>query len=134
VVPAGAPLAGFAVLPFANTRSVTILNTGGNPLLFGSTYVADSSGWPTDWGGSSGNVIPIEGFNCARIPVGASLTLDLGSFQERGNMGFNATNTFNTAAPTLPSADQFPMTVLWFSSTGGASSAVVTYLSRLGLF
>ena len=134
VVPAGGIPQGFASLPFSNTRSITVLNTGGNPLLFGSVYLPDQTQWPIGWGGTGPGIIPLEGFNCARIPVGASMTLDVGSFQERGNMGFGSTNAFDTAAPTLPTADQFPITIIFFSAIGGPTTGVVTYVNKLGLF
>lgn len=134
-VPAAQPvLSGYAVLPVSNTRSVTVLNTGGNPLLFGSIYVPDQSQWPVTWGGTGPGVIPIEGSNCARIPVAASLTIDIGSFQDRGNMGFGSTSAFNTAVPTLPPATEFPITVIFFSSIGGNTTGTVTYVNRLGQF
>jgi hypothetical protein len=111
-----------------------VLNTGGNILLFGSIYVPDQSQWPVTWGGTGPGVIPIEGSNCARIPVAASLTIDIGSFQDRGNMGLGSPDAFNTAAPTLPPADQFPITVIFFSSIGGNTTGIVTYVNRLGQF
>jgi hypothetical protein len=120
-----------AALPYANTRQIVILNTGVNALLFGVQFCSDQTDWPSTFGGAGAAIVPVEGFNCTRIPAGGSLTLDIGSLQDRGNMGVP---NFDTGAPVPPSTVEFPFSLIFFSSLVGPTTADVTYVNRLGLY
>ena len=121
-----------AVLPFANTREMVILNRGTNPVLFGVEFYSDASTWPTTFGGTGPALSLSEGLNCTRIPAGASLTISLGAYQERGNFNLVA---YNTAAPGVPLASEFPLSLITFASTAaGATTVDITYIAKLGQF
>ncbi len=120
-----------AALPYSNTRQMVILNTGVNPLLFGVLYLPNATTWPSTFGGTGPAVVPVEGGNCTRIPAGGSLTLDLGSLQDRGNM---AVPGFDTAAPVVPAPGEFPFSLIFFSSLVGPTTGDITYVNRLGLY
>jgi hypothetical protein len=120
-----------AALPYANTRQIVILNTGVNPLLFGVQFCSTQADWPSNFGGAGAAIVPVEGFNCTRVPAGGSLTLDIGSLQDRGNMGVP---NLDTAAPVPPGPVEFPFTLIFFSSLVGPTTADVTYVNRLGLY
>ena len=66
-----------------------------------------------------------EGNNCARIPVGGSLSIDLLSYQERGN--FRPVSGFLTA---------YPVYTIFFGATGAGldSQVSITYVNKLGAF
>jgi len=122
----------FAALPFANTRQIVILNRGTNPVLFSVEFFAAQSGWTSTFGGTGGALTVVEGQNSTRIPAGASLSIDLGSYQERGNFNLAA---YNTAAPVVPPATEFPLSLITFASTAaGATTVDITYLAKLGQF
>jgi hypothetical protein len=121
-----------AALPFANTREMVILNRGTNPVLFGVEFYSSTSVWPSTFGGPGGALTLTEGLNCTRIPAGASLTLNLGAYQERGNFNLAA---YNTAAPVVPLASEFPLSLITFASTAaGATTVDITYITKLGQF
>lgn len=121
-----------AALPFANTRQMVILNRGTNPVLFGVEFIATQAAWPVTFGGTGGALTLVEGANATRIPAGASFSVDLGSYQERGN--FNLAG-YNTAVPVVPPADQFPLSLITFASTAaGATTVDITYVAKLGQF
>jgi hypothetical protein len=123
---------GIGNFPFGNTRTIVILNTGGNPLLFSVTTYSQQSLWPSNLGGTGAALNLTEGFNATRIPVGASLSIDLGSYQERGNF---TTAGFNQAAPVPPPPSAFPFNLITFASTAaGVTTADITYIARLGAF
>lgn len=123
---------GIGAFPFGNTRTMVILNTGVNPLLFSVTLYSAPSLWPSNLGGTGAGLALTEGFNATRIPAGASLTIDLGSYQERGNF---TTAGFNQAAPVVPPATDFPFNLITFASTAaGVTSADITYIARLGAY
>ena len=135
---AGAPVipiktgATIAALPFSNTREMVILNRGTNPVLFGVQFYSDTSVWPSTFGGTGGALTLLEGSNCTRIPAGASLTISLGSYQERGNFSLAG---YNTAAPGVPPAVEFPLSLITFASTAaGATTVDITYIAKLGQF
>lgn len=134
VATASLPVVGvttIASFPLANTRQMVILNTGVNPLLFGLDFINSRSDWPSTFGGTGPAIVIVEGGNCTRIPAGGSLTVDIGSLQDRGNMGVP---NFNTAAPIPPAVPEFPFSLIFFSSLVGATTADVTYVNRLGQF
>jgi hypothetical protein len=120
-----------ASFPHANTRQIVILNTGVNPLLFGLDFIDTQTGWPSTFGGAGPAISIVEGGNATRVPAGGSLTIDIGSLQDRGNMGVP---NFDTAAPAPPSAVEFPFSLIFFSSLVGATTADVTYVNRLGQY
>lgn len=120
-----------ASLPHANTRQIVILNTGVNPLLFGLEFFATQSSWPSTFGGAGAPILPVEGGNCTRIPAGGSLTIDIGSLQDRGNMGVP---NLDTAAPVPPGSGEFPFSLIFFTSLVGPTTADVTYVNRLGQY
>lgn len=133
----GAPIiptkAGSAVVavPFSNTRQIVILNTSLNPILFSVMLYKTQSAWPSNLGGAGGVLTVTEGVNSARIPAGASLTIDLGSFQERGNYQLGPSYT----PPAVPPAIEFPLSLLCFASTAaGIATADITYVNKLGQF
>lgn len=129
--------------PASNTRQIVILNTGGNPLLFGfqvfyseadllsSTlvgtavpYAFDNLFFPL---ANAAALVPNEGSNCARLPVGASISIDLGSYEERGS--------FNPIPSTSPLGFiSYPTTLLFFSAVGGDTTADITYVNTFGTF
>ena len=134
---AGAPViptkAGSAAVdvPFSNTRQIVILNTSLNPILFSVILYAQQSSWPSTLGGSGPALTITEGANATRIPAGASLTIDLGSFQERGNFVLGPSYT----PPALPPAGEFPVSLISFASTAaGIATADIMYVNRLGQF
>jgi hypothetical protein len=132
--------------PASNTRQIVILNTGGNPLLFGfKTYDTESvlpssavigTAEPYAFNvlqyttAAGGAIVPVEGDNCARIPIGASLTIDLRSFQERGSMSPIPNNPVSAAFAPL----SYPVYLLFFSSIGGDTTADITYVNTFGIF
>jgi len=121
-----------AALPFANTREMIILNRGTNPVLFSVEFIATQAAWPVTFGGTGGALAVVEGQNATRIPAGASLAISLGSYQERGNFNLAA---YNTAAPVVPPAAEFPLSLITFASTAaGATTVDVTYIAKLGQF
>jgi hypothetical protein len=121
-----------AAWPFGNTRQIVILNRGTNPLLFGVDFFQKPSDWPSNFGGTGPALVLTEGFNCTRIPAGGALTIDLGSYEERGDF---SSPGFNTAAPAVPLASYFPFNFISFASTAaGATNADITYVARMGRY
>lgn len=131
--------------PPSNTSQIVILNRGLNPLLFG-VYTAGSAanlpgsvavgagapyGLPAGLFPTApvGAIVPVEGSNCVRIPIGGALTVDCGSFSERGNF----TPIPQTIFPQLQGT-AFPVYMIFFSAVGGDTSADITYISQLGIF
>ena len=127
--------------PGSNTRQIVVLNTGMNPILFGqqafpseadlpsatvlglgAPYAFSNAIYPTAAG--AGFVVQ-EGNNCTRIPVGGSLSIELLSFQERGN--FHPVSGFLTA---------YPVYTIFFGATGAGldSQVSITYVNKLGAF
>jgi hypothetical protein len=122
---------GVAALPFANTRQIVILNTSTNPILFSVIVISAQSNWPTTFGGTGPALTLTEGVNCTRIPAGASLTIDLGSYQERGNFLLGPGYT----PPAVPLASEFPTSLMTFASTAaGVATADITYVNKYGQF
>ena len=121
-----------AQVPLANTRTMIVLNTGANPLLVGFYYMDNINQWPAAFGGVGPNIIPTEGANCVRLPAGSSLTYELGSYEERGNMSFVSA----TPVPPVivPVVALFPFSLLFFSSLTGPTTAYITYINRLGAY
>lgn len=129
--------------PSSNTRQIVILNTGGNPLLFGTVVIATEASLPASnnpgvaagvpYGfdvalyttANGGPILPVEGNNCTRIPVGASLSVDLASFGERGNF---------TPVPGAAGTLGYPAALIFFGAVGGDTNADITYINTLGTF
>lgn len=120
-----------AVWPYANTRQIVILNRGANPLLFSVTTYSAQNFWPSNFGGAGSLLTLTEGENATRIPAGASLTIELSTFQERGNF----TAPFNYAAPVVPAPLYFPFNLITFASTAaGITNADIMYVNKLGVY
>ena len=118
-------------LPAANTRQIVILNTSVNPILFSVIVISEQSNWPATFGGTGPALTLTEGVNCTRIPAGASLTIDLGSYQERGSFQLGP----NYAPPAVPLASEFPTSLMTFASTAaGVATADITYVNKYGQF
>ena len=130
--------------PYSNTRQIVILNTGGNPLLLGFLpiltqavlpsfavtglgipYAFEPAAFPLAAGGP---IVPVEGDNCTRIPVGGSFSLDLLPFQERGNFFpiVGLTGSLQASA--------YPLYLMFFAPVGADTTADITYVNKLGLF
>lgn len=137
--------------PQSNTRQIVVLNTGNNPLLFGLTaypdvnsmpgensivppfaggvpYALPAAGYPFATGPGPN---PIEGDNCTRIPVGGSFSIDLLSFEERGNFVPISSLTFGSSTVQKTA---FPTYLIFFSSVGGNTTADITYVNKFGRF
>jgi hypothetical protein len=121
--------------PRMNTRQMVFLNTGGNPILFGVHYYQTTGTVPSPFGSSPpiatgpGNVNPVEGFNCTRLPAGASLSIDLDTFERRGS--FNPSEPNNMGGNT----GGFPTSAPFFFGIGGLSGQVdITYINTFGAF
>lgn len=115
--------------PKANTRTMIIYNSGANPLLVGNIPIISDSFLPagvfpngfTFYGGTAPAPVPTAGGNCTIVPAASALTLDLGTYEERGNMD-------PTQTPFIVCS------LFFFSATGGATTAVITYKNVLGRF
>lgn len=132
--------------PNSNTRQIVILNTGANALLFGLVSVASQALLPSAvvlgvgipyafpaaaYPLAAAGTFPVtEGDTCTRIPAGASFSVDLLSFQERGNF-FPISGT----DPTLQ-ATAYPVNLIFFgaATAGQETTADITYVNKLGLF
>ncbi len=121
--------AGGYAYPKANTRTMIIYNSGANPLLVGNIPIRLATQLPagafpngfTALGGTAAAPVPSAGGNCTIVPAASALTLDLGTYEERGNMD----------------PEQIPFitcALFFFSATGGATTAVITYKNVLGRF
>jgi hypothetical protein len=135
--------------PTSNTRQIVVLNTGNSPLLFGLQAYPDSSSLPGEATvGIPGGVpyalpfatypfavgagpVPVEGDNCTRIPAGASFSIDLLSFEERGNFVPISTQAFGSS--TLQKT-AYPTYLIFFGSVGGDTTADITYVNKFGRF
>lgn len=133
--------------PGSNTRQIVILNRGNNPLLFGIRAYADLASLPGAATVGAGvpyalpaitfpfaagpGPVPNEGGNCTRIPAGASFSLDLLPFQERGNMSPVPSISGATAAQQ---ATAYPTYLIFFGAVGGDTTADITYVNTFGAF
>jgi hypothetical protein len=123
-------LLGDACVPYSNTRQIVILNTSVNPILFSVVSCPDQTFWPVAFGGTQPLAIA-EGVNATRIPAGASLSIDLGSFQERGNFQLGP----SYIPPGIPPLAEFPLNLITFASTAaGVATADITYINRYGVY
>ena len=121
--------AGGYAYPRANTRTMIIYNSGANPLLVGNIPIQIATQLPagvppagfTPQGGTALAPVPSAGGNCTIVPAASALTLDLGTYEERGNMD-------PTQTPFIVCS------LFFFSATGGATTAVITYKNVLGRF
>jgi len=130
--------------PSSNTRQIVILNTGNNPLLFGLISYPDGGSFPNGGGlgipyelgpaypfSTGPGPVPVEGDNCTRIPAGASFSLDLLPYQERGNFVPISPNVVGYATVGKTA---FPTYLIFFSSVGGNTTADLTYVNKFGTF
>ena len=131
------------LFPSSNTRTIVILNTGLNPLLFGSVTMATEASLPASnnpgvaagvpygfdvavfTSANGGPIAPTEGNNCTRIPVGASLSIDLAEYGQRGNF---------TPVAGPNGVLGYPASLIFFGAVGGDTTADITYISPLGAF
>lgn len=145
VFPTNKPQSAFR-FPSSNTRQIVILNTGNNALLFGLVAISSQALLPSatvlgvgipyafpaaSYPLAAAGAFPVtEGDNCTRIPAGASFSVDLLSFQERGNF-FPIAGT----DPTLQ-ATAYPVYLIFFgaATAGQETTADITYVNKLGLF
>lgn len=132
--------------PSSNTRQVVILNTGGNPLLFGCIKFSSQAELPSFAGtglgipyafpaasypqAAGGPIVVVEGDNCTRIPTGGSFSLDLLSYQERGNFQPVPGNTLNQSLQLTA----YPLYLLFFGAIGGDTTGSITFSNKLGIF
>ena len=132
--------------PNSNTRQIVILNTGANALLFGLVSVGSQALLPSavvlgvgipyafpaaTYPLAAAGTFPVtEGETCTRIPAGASFSVDLLSFQERGNF-YPIEGTDPTLQPTA-----YPLNLIFFgaATAGQETTADITYVNTLGLF
>jgi hypothetical protein len=134
------------LLPASNTRQMIILNTGSRPLLFGVVVAEKEAdlvssnvlgvGAPYAFSNASfltaaaAGIVPNEGGNCTRVPVGGSLSVELGSFEQRGS--------YSPIPATHPTAGlsklSYPSTIVFFSAVGGDTTADITYINTFGIF
>ena len=122
-----------ALLPAKNTTEVIVYNAGANPLWFGSYYMEQVASWPVNLPGGVGPaLVPVLGLNCTVVPVGSSLTIDVGTYEQRGSMDIG--EGYDTTGAVAPLGIHFPLTLLFFTSSGGATTAYLTYVSKLGRF
>jgi len=113
--------------PKANCRQMVILNTGGTTLYFGSIFVDRFSALPPPFNPAGVGIIPVLGGNCTAIPSGGSFSLELDTFQRRGDFdpGFFAITgtTFN------------PLTLMFYSAPPVTNAAAtITYINTNGPF
>lgn len=131
--------------PRSNTRQIVILNVGSNPLLFGSKLVNDLTELPVgspatnpegflDSTGAS-TITPVEGGNCVRIPAGSSFSLELTSFETRGNY-YYPPGSLVPGSLTSRFIGYFPFMLIWFSITANnlSTKADITYVNTLGRY
>ena len=128
--------------PASNTREILIYNTGNHPLLcglirFGSEaelpssnvlglafpYAFQNATYPNAAGGA---ILPAEGDNCFRIPAGGTLSMNLGSFEQRGNMFPQPSTTGLTGV--------YPFYCLFFAPVAADTTADIQYINRFGAF
>jgi hypothetical protein len=121
--------------PRMNTRQMVFLNVGGNPVLFGTAYANDAITVFAPFGPGQqistalGQFGPSEGINCTRLPAGASLSIDLDTYERRGN--FDPTMPLNIGAQTASP----PVMIPFFFGIGGLAGQVdITYVNTYGAF
>lgn len=117
------PLNGVAfAYPRANTRTMIIYNSGTNPLLVGNIPAFQAADLPVGFpGGASPPPPAVAGTTATIVPASSALTLELGTYEERGNMDPEQT-PFSACA------------FFFFTSTGGPTTAIITYKNVLGRF
>ena len=111
--------------PKANCRQVVILNTSAATLYFGFYFAPDWAALPTPFNPAGAPLAAVIGANCSSIPAGGSFSLDLETYQNRGNfdpLGLTATNFV-------------PTTVMFFSGAPATSpTATIQYINTYGAF
>lgn len=117
------------LFPKANTRQVTILNTGGTTLWFGSRFADIWGQVPPPFNPAGVGIIPGLGINCTAIPAGASFTLELETFERRGQ--FDPNGGF---APWNQADFQVSTFIFFAAPPATNASCVVTYVSTNGPF
>lgn len=131
-IPTRAP-SPIAALPSKNTTEVIVYNAGPNVLWFGSYYMEQVANWPNNLPGGVGPpLIPTLGLNATIVPSGGSLSITIGTYEQRGSMDIG--EGYDTTGAAAPLGTHFPLTLLYCTSSGGATTAYLTYVSKLGRF
>ena len=113
--------------PKANCRQVVILNTGGTTLWFGSFFVDQFSTLPLPFNPAGIAIAPLLGFNCTAIPAGGSFSLELDTFQRRGD--------FDPGLGAITASNFNPLTLMFYSSPPATNAtATITYINTNGPF
>lgn len=112
--------------PKANTRQVVIYNNGANTIYFGFAPALVYAQLPPPWNPAGAVLAVTVGGTVQILPVGASFSLDLGTYEHRGN--------FDPQDPVVTPAQFVPTTILFFASAGVNASAVVSYYNSYGSF
>jgi hypothetical protein len=113
-------------LPKANTRQLVIYNNGANTIYFGFHPALVYAKLPPPWNPAGAAIVATVGATVQILPVGASFSLDLETYEHRGN--------FDPQDPVVTSAQFVPTTILFFASAGVDASAVVSYYNSYGSF
>ena len=113
--------------PKANTRQVVIYNNGANTIYFGFHPALVYAKLPPPWNPAGAAVVATIGATVQVLPVGASFSLDLETYEHRGN--------FDPQEPTVSNAEFVPTTILFFAAAAGVNaSAIVSYFNTYGPF
>ena len=118
-------LGGPQAFPKANCRQIVILNTSATTLYFGFIFAPDFASIPPPFNPAGAPIVAVLASNCSSIPAGGSFSLDLETYQNRGNfdpLGINAVNFV-------------PTTVMFFSGAPATSpTATIQYINTYGAF
>ena len=113
--------------PKANCRQVVILNTGATTLWFGSIFVDQFSALPPPFNPAGVGIIPTLGQNCTAIPAGGSFSLELDTFQRRGD--------FDPGLGAITASNFNPLTLMFYSAPPATNAtATITYINTNGPF
>lgn len=113
--------------PKANCRQVVILNTGATTLYFGSVFCDAFSTLPPPFNPAGVGIGPTLGLNCTAIPAGGSFSLELDTFEKRGQ--------FDPGTVAITSATFEPITLIFFSAPPATNATgTITYINTNGPF
>lgn len=114
--------------PKANCRQMIILNSGATTLYFGSVFANVYANLPPPWNPAGVGIIPTLGFNCTIIPAGGSLSIELDTFEKRGQFDPGA-------VVPVPAVAFEPLTIIFFAAPPATNAtALITYLQTNGPF
>lgn len=115
-----------ANFPKANCRQMIILNTGATTVYFGSEYITSWTRVPPPFNPAGPAIVPILAENCTPITAGASLSIELDTYEKRGPFSVTAFSG---------SGDFAPCTVIFFAAAPATNaSVIVTYINTNGPF